>query len=98
VLQQIVGGDLDVLVPPFGGAVDAGDQPGPVDTAEIPVDERVPRLGLVLGAVRQPEVPGRVVVPAVRLEIGILRGGVGLDVTPVTVQYVLLGVDQLLLA
>jgi hypothetical protein len=56
-LQQLVGGQLDFLVSPLGGSVVAGDQAGPVDSAEVAVDERVPGLCLVGGALGQPEVP-----------------------------------------
>ncbi len=35
---------LDLLVLPLGGPVEAGDQPHPVDPAEIPVDEAVRAL------------------------------------------------------
>src|SRR6185437_14101462 len=36
VLQQFVGGQLDLLVPPLGGPVHARDDAHPVDPAEIP--------------------------------------------------------------
>src|ERR1700757_1772083 len=48
-LQQIVGGQLDLLVPPLGRPVQAGDDAHPVDAPEVAVDERVPGLGLVGG-------------------------------------------------
>jgi hypothetical protein len=44
VLQQVVRRELDLLVAPLGGAVDARDQPAAVDPAEVAVDERVARL------------------------------------------------------
>src|SRR4029079_12273293 len=78
VLQQLVGSQLDVLVPPLGRAVDAGDQPGPVHAPQVAVDEGVARLGLVVGALGETEVPGRVVLPRVRLEVGVLRIRTGL--------------------
>ena len=93
-LQQVVGGQLDVLVPPLGGAVDARDQAGAVDPAEVAVHERVPRLGLVVGALGQAEVPRAVVVPRVPLEVGVLRLGVRLHLAPVAVQDVLPRLDQ----
>ena len=65
-----------------GGAVDAGDQARPVDAAEVAVDERVARLGLVRGALGQPEVPELVVLPRVLLEVGVLVGGLRLHVAP----------------
>ena len=94
-LEQVVGGELDRLVPPLRGAVDAGDQPGAVHPAEVAVDERVAGLGLVVGALGQAEVPGGVLLPRVPLEVGRAGRGVGLDVAPVGVEDVLLAVDQL---
>ena len=96
VLQQVVGGQLDRLVAPLGGAVLAGDQPHAVHAAEVAVDERVPRLGLVVGAVGEPEVPLGVLVPGVGLEERVLVVGARLDVAPVAVEHVLAGVDELL--
>ena len=43
--EQVVGGQLDVLVPPLRSPIDAGDQARAVNPAEIAVHERVPRLG-----------------------------------------------------
>ncbi len=62
VLQQIVGGQLDVLVPPFRSSVDAGDQAGAVNPAQVAVDERVSRLGVVLWRLRS----GRGATPRTR--------------------------------
>ena len=64
-LQQLVCRQLDLLVTPLGGAVDAGDQARPVQTAEVSVDEGVPRLGLVRSSLREAEVPLGVLVPRV---------------------------------
>src|SRR5215216_889548 len=64
-LQQFVGGKLDVLVTPLGRPVVARDQAHAVHATEVPVYERVSRLRLVRGAVREPEVPLRVVSPRV---------------------------------
>src|SRR5262245_14918544 len=72
VLQQVVGGQFDSLVTPFRCAVDAGDQAGAVDAAEVAVHEGVARLGLVGCPLGETEVPQRVVVPAVRLEEAVL--------------------------
>ena len=63
VLQQVVRGELDLLVPPLRRPVHARDQTGPVDPAEIAVHECVARLGLVVRALGQAEVPLRVVLP-----------------------------------
>jgi hypothetical protein len=49
VLQELMGRKLDLFVTPLCGPVVAGDQAHSMDTAEVPVDERVPGLGL-LGA------------------------------------------------
>jgi hypothetical protein len=46
-LEEIVGCQLDLLVPPLGGAVVAGNQAGAMQPAEVSVDERVSGLGLV---------------------------------------------------
>jgi hypothetical protein len=56
-LQQVVGGELDLLVPPLGGPVLAGDDAHAVQPAQVAVDERVPGLGLILGTVGEPEMP-----------------------------------------
>ena len=89
-LQQLVRRQLDLLVPPLRGPVDARDEAAAVDPAEVAVDERVAGLGLVVGALGQPEVPRAVVLPRVLLEVGVLRLGVGLHVAPVAVEDVLL--------
>ena len=46
-----MGGELDLLVAPFGGPVLAGDQAHAVQAAEVAVDEGVPGLGTVAGPV-----------------------------------------------
>ena len=97
-LQQLVGGELDRLVAPLGGAVHAGDQPHAVDAAEVAVDERVARLRLVVRALGEPEVPLGVLVPRVRLQERVLLVRARLHVAPVAVEHVLAGVDQLLCA
>ena len=94
-LEQTVGGALDLFVPPLRRPVHARDQPRAVDAAEVAVDEGVARLGLVGGAVGERQVPGAVRRPVVALEEGVLGPRVGLDVAPVAVEDVLLGRDQL---
>jgi hypothetical protein len=86
--------ELDLLVAPFGGPVVARDQAGPVDATEVPVDERVPGLGLVLGTLGEPEVPFGVLLPGVRLQERVLRRRTRLNVTPIAVEDILAGVDQ----
>src|SRR5262249_34824411 len=68
-LQELVCGELDRLVAPLGCAVVAGDDAGPVDAAEVAVDERVACLRPVVRAVGEPEVPGGVLVPRVRRQV-----------------------------
>src|SRR5213592_4925381 len=70
-LQEFVGLSLNLLVPPLGGAVQAGDQAASVKAAEVTVHERVSRLGLVGSALRQPQEPTRVLLPRVFLQEGI---------------------------
>jgi two-component system, OmpR family, sensor kinase len=95
-LQELVGGELDLLVPPLGGPVHAGDDAHPVDAPEIPVDEGVPGLGLVGGPLGQAEVPAGVLFPGVPLQVGVLVARARLDVTPVAVEHVLTAVDEVL--
>ena len=76
-LQQVVGRQLDLLVPPLGGAVQAGDQAIAVDAAKVAVDEPVAGLGLVGGALGQAEVPVGVLLPGVRLEERVLVAALG---------------------
>jgi hypothetical protein len=54
--------ELDLLVPPLCGTVVAGDQPHPVQTAEVAVDERVARLRLLGRALGEAEMPAGVLL------------------------------------
>jgi hypothetical protein len=90
-----VGGELDLLVPPLRCPVLTGDQAGPMDATEIPIDESVPSLRVVISTVGEPEVPLRVLVPRVRLEEGVLVVGARLSVAPIALQHVLVSVDEL---
>jgi hypothetical protein len=72
VLQELVCCELDLLVPPLRGTVVAGDQPHPVQTAEVAVDERVVRLRLLGRALGEAEMPGGVFLPGVRLQERVL--------------------------
>src|SRR6266508_130490 len=94
-LQQPVGGTLNLFVSPLGGSVEAGDQATSMKTAEVTVDERISRLGLIGGTIGQPKEPARVVLPGVLLQKGILGCGLRLNVAPVAVQDVSLGLDEL---
>src|SRR6187397_2807907 len=62
-LEQVVGGELDLLVAPLRGAEHAGNQPAPVKPPEVAEDEGVAGLGLVGRAGGQPEVPRGVFDP-----------------------------------
>jgi hypothetical protein len=68
--QQVVGGELDVLVPPLAGPVLAGDDAHVVQTPEAAIDERVPGLGLISYASREPAMPSGVLLPRARLRDG----------------------------
>ena len=93
-LQQLVSGELDLLVAPLRGAVVAGDQAGAVQATEIAVDECVACLGPVRGALGEAEVPFGVIAPGVRLEERVFVRSFGLDVSPVAVQHVLPSADE----
>ena len=82
-------GQLDLLVPPLGGAVPASDQATAVNPPEIPVNEPVEGLGLLTRPVGEGQVPGAVLVPGVVLEERVLVVGGGLIVTPIGVEDVL---------
>src|SRR4051812_13251450 len=97
-LEQVVGGELDLLVPPRRRAVHAGDQAGAMQPPQVPVDERVPGLRPVVRAVREAEVPRPVLLPRVGLEVGVLGGGVRLHIAPLAVEHVLARFDELLRA
>ena len=64
------------------GPVHAGDEAAAVDPAQVAVHERVARLGPVRGALGEPEVPGRVLLPRVRLEVGVLVSALRLRPRP----------------
>ena len=54
--------EFDRLVPPFRGSVHARDQAGAVNPAEVAVHECVSRLGLVVCAIGQAEMPLRGII------------------------------------
>jgi len=95
-LEELVRGELDLLVPPLGRPVHAGDDAHPVDAPEVPVHEGIPGLGLVGGPLGQAEVPAGVLFPGVPLQVGVLVARAGLDVPPVAVEHVLTAVDEVL--
>src|SRR5687768_7952832 len=87
--------ELDLLVTPLGCTVLTGDQSASVEAPEVAVDERVPRLRLIGRALGETEEPLRVVIPGVRLEVGILVVRPRLHRPPFAVQDVLAGIDEL---
>src|SRR5688572_19065835 len=93
-LEQVVGHELDLLVPPLRRAVDAGDESAAVDASEVAVHERVAGLGAVVGPLGEPEVPGGVLLPGVALQVVVLRLRPWLDLAPVAVEDVLAALDQ----
>jgi len=94
ILEEFVRGEFDLLVPPLGGAVVAGDQAHPVQPPEVAIHKRVARLRLVGGALGQAQVPERVVRKRVRLQERVLLAGARLNVLPTRPENVLVGVDQ----
>src|SRR6185369_95025 len=94
-LEQVVGGQLDLLVAPLRGAEHARDQAAPMEPPEVAEDERVPGLRLVGRAGGQPEVPRRVLLPGVTVEKPVLVGGGRLVGVPLAVEDVRAGGDQL---
>jgi hypothetical protein len=62
-LQQVIGSALDRLVPPLGCPVQARNDAYAMQAAEVPVDERVLRLGVIGRPLGQPEMPSRVLLP-----------------------------------
>jgi len=93
-LKQVVRGELDLLVAPLGSAEVAGDDARSMDAPEVAEDEGVPRLGLVVGARGQTQMPACVRLPIVLREIRVLVVGARLDLAPVAVEHVLASVDE----
>jgi hypothetical protein len=82
VLQQVVGSEFDVLVPPLRCSIHRRDQCRAMYSAEVAKDECVPGLGFLCCPVGETEVPCGVLLPAVRFEEGVLLIGPGLDRPP----------------
>lgn len=93
-----MGGELDFLVPPLRRSILTRDQARAMDTTKVSVDERVPGLGVVVGTLGEAEVPLGVLLPRVRLQESVLVVGAGLHLTPVAVEHVLVGIDEVLRA
>ena len=71
-LEQFVRGELDFLVSPLRSPVHAGDEGSAMHSPQVAVDEGVSALRLVGRAVGEREMPLGVVIPPVRLEVGVL--------------------------
>jgi hypothetical protein len=94
ILEKLVRSELDLLVPPFGSAVVAGDQAHPVQSPEVAVHKCIARLRLVGGAFGQSEVPERIVLEPMCLQERVLLAGARLHVLPARPENVLVGIDQ----
>lgn len=64
-LEESMGGELDVLVSPRGGAILTRDEAASMDASEVSIDERVPCLGLVGRTFGESEQPLGIFVPAI---------------------------------
>ena len=93
-LQELMCGQLDFLMPPLRCPIDAGDQRRTVHPPQVTEDERIPRLGFISRTLGKAEMPGGVLLPGVPFQEGVLVVGAGLHLTPVAVENVLPGVDQ----
>ena len=62
-LQQLMSRELHALVPPLSGPVLTRNQSRPMHTTKVPVDEAVPRLGFRACSLREPQMPGAIVLP-----------------------------------
>jgi hypothetical protein len=78
-LQQVIGRTLDRLMPPLGRPVQTRNDAYAMQAAEVSVDERVLRLGVIGWPLGKPEVPSRVLLPGVGLQVSILICGRRLD-------------------
>jgi hypothetical protein len=66
-----------------------------MDAAKVAERECVSRLRLIVGTLREPEVPPGVLLPGVLLEVLVLIRRAGLNVAPLAVEHVLATLDQL---
>jgi hypothetical protein len=95
VLQELMSGELDLLMSPLRGPVLTGDQAHPMDAAEIAIDERISSLRVVARTVGESEMPSGVLVPGVRVQKRVLVVGVWLNVAPHALEHVLACIDEL---
>src|ERR1700720_518606 len=89
-----MGGELKLLMLPLRGSKLTRDQAHPMHTTEVTINEPVAGLSVVVRSVGQAEMPFPVLVPRMRLQEGVFVFGAGLTVSPVTVENVLMGVDE----
>lgn len=94
-LQEVMGGELDLFVTPFGGTVLARDQAHAMDPPEVAVHEAVSSLRLVGRTLGEPQMPVGVLLPRVRIEEGVLVLGRRLDLAPGAFQDVLAARDEI---
>ena len=92
--QQLVRGALNLSMPPFGGAVLAGQQAAAMDAPEVSVDERMPRLRLVRCSFGEGEMPLPVLTPRVLFQVRVLVGGARLCLAPVAAEDILSRSDE----
>jgi hypothetical protein len=78
-LHHFMSRELDLLVAPLRGPLDARDETGPVNPAEVTLDKGVARLRLVRGTDGQAQAPRGVRLPEVTLEVSVARAGVRRD-------------------
>ena len=90
-----MGGELDRLVTPLGGPVDARDEACAMDSPEVAVDECVARLRAIACPVGESQVPIGVLIPRVALEERVLPITPRLDVAPIAVEHVLPRLDEI---
>ena len=94
-LQDLMGGELDLLVLPLRRPVTTSDHPHPMQAAKVPVDEGMTRFRLGTSPFGDAEMPFPILLPRVVFEEGVFGVGVGLDVGPSAAEHILPRVDQL---
>jgi hypothetical protein len=94
VLQELMGRKLDVFMTPLCRPVLTSDQAHPMDAAEVSINERIPRFGLIACTISESEMPFAMFIPRMRLQEGVLVVGAGLDLAPAAVENILVRVDE----
>jgi hypothetical protein len=95
-LQELVGGEFDLLVSPLRSAIVASDDPGSMQASKVAIHECISAFRFVSRAFRESEMPLSILVPRMGIEEGVLRGSARLHVPPVTVEDVLSPCNQAL--